>query len=346
MNALAYAQGFLPNSDGEPIIRFYAIAILLGALVALFLSSYRAHKDGYDWTFFGTIFLVAFPCGIIGARIWFVIAEWKNFAADPFPAVFEIWRGGLAIQGGAIGGVLAGALVAFFFRKGTPLLKCTDYAVPTILVAQAIGRWGNFFNQEVFGHAVTPQSWSFLPGFITYNMQNGNLQMGGQNGVLPSGSIAAPLFLVEGMLNVAFFILITKGLTSALGKRYKDGDSTFAYFIAYGLVRFLLEPMRNSQFIMGGVEDQKSTGMAVAFIAIGAVLIIINHVLRLLSDRHLFDKVPFLGDKVLPYLRKRATEVVEMEVSSSSSAKGDGFVDLDKIKALEKKEDDGREEKE
>lgn len=344
MNALAYSQGFLPNSHGEPIIRFYAIAILLGALVALFLSSYRAHKDGYDWTFFGTIFLVAFPCGIIGARIWFVIAEWKTFAADPFPAIFEIWRGGLAIQGGAIGGVLAGALVAFFFRKGTPLLKCTDYAVPTILVAQAIGRWGNFFNQEVFGHAVSPEAWSFLPGFITYNMQNGSLPMGGQNGVLLAGSIAAPLFLVEGMLNVAFFILITKGLTSALGKRYKDGDSTFAYFIAYGLVRFLLEPMRNSQFIMGGVEDQKSTGMAVAFIVIGVVLIVINHVLRLLNDRHLFDKVPVLGDKVLPYLRKRATEVVEMDVSSSSSSKEGEMVDLDKIKALGKKDEDEKKE--
>lgn len=344
MNTLAYWQGLFPDANGNPILRFYAIFILVGALIALFLSSYRAHKDGFDWTFFGSIFLVAFPCGIVGARIWYVIAQWQDFASHPFPDIFELWNGGLAIQGGAIGGVLAGALVAFFFRKGVPLLKCTDYAVPTILVAQAVGRWGNFFNQEVFGHAVTPQSWSFLPSFITYNMQNGSLPMGNSFVTLPEGSIAAPLFLIEGVLNVAFFVLITKGLTSLLGRRYRDGDSTFAYFIAYGLVRYVMEPMRNPHFIMGGVENQRSTNMALVFLVIGAVLIFLNHLLRYLDSRHLFDKVPFLGDKVLPYLKKRAGLVLEMEVSSTEATAEDEALDLDKIRALEKRDKD--EEKE
>lgn len=331
MSSLAYWEGLPPEN---PIVRFYAIAILLGAFLALFLSSYRAHKDGYDWSFFGTIFIVAFPCGIIGARIWYVIADWNP--AWNFWDIFAIWNGGLAIQGGAIGGVLAGALVAFFCRKGTPLLKCTDFAVPTILVAQAVGRWGNFFNQEVFGHTVTLEAWNFLPSFITNNMQNGSSAMGWTGVVIPEGSIAAPLFLVEGILNVAFFFLITYGLESLEGKHYKLGDSTFAYFIAYGFTRLILEPMRNAAFQMGVNNHadggaMASYGMAIAFIAVGAFLIFMNHLLRYLDNRkHVFDNIPYVN-KALVYLKRRAGEVEEVDVHKQEE------IDLS---ALERYKDD------
>src|SRR5574344_471156 len=87
-------------------VRFYAIFILVGALTALFLASYRAHKKGYPWETYDVVFITAFPAGIIGARIWYVIAEWNtkfgpNFSSDPF-AMFRTWDGGLAIQGGVI----------------------------------------------------------------------------------------------------------------------------------------------------------------------------------------------------------------------------------------------------
>ncbi len=335
MDMLAYWQG-IPKD--KPIIHFYAIFILVGALLALFLSSYRAHKKGFDWSFFLTIFVVAFPCGIIGARIWYVIASWSEFANDPV-SIFYIWKGGLAIQGGAIGGVLAGALVAFFRRKGTPLLQCTDFAVPTIIVAQAIGRWGNFFNQEVFGQAVLEDAWSFLPGFITNNMQNGGLPMLGGNGVtIPEGMIAAPLFLVEGVINIAFYFLMTTGLEAVEGKHYKNGDSTFAYFISYGIIRVILEPLRNAYFIMGGSEDPHSQAMAIAFIVLGVFLIFMNHLLRYLDNRkHLFDNVPFLHKAIL-YLKERAGDIQEVSVSSASASL-DGL-DMDRIKELSRKKDE------
>lgn len=335
MDTLAYWQG-IPKEN--PVLHFYAVFILVGALLALFLSSYRAHKKGFEWSFFLTIFVVAFPCGIIGARIWYVIASWPEFQDNPI-SMFYIWNGGLAIQGGAIVGVLAGGLVAFFRRKGTPLLQCTDFAVPTIIVAQAVGRWGNFFNQEVFGQVVSEEAWSFLPSFITNNMQNGNSPMLGGNGIIiPEGSIAAPLFLVEGVINIAFYFLMTTGLETLEGKHYKNGDSTFAYFISYGIIRFILEPLRNSRFIMGGTDDPHSQAMAIAFIVIGAVCIVLNHLLRYLDNSlHLFDRIPFLHKAIL-YLKERAGDVQEVAVS----AKGDSLdgLDMGRIRELSRKNDE------
>lgn len=282
MNILAYPNGF-PLNQPNPPFRFYAIFILLGGLTALFLSNYRAFKDGKDFNYFYTIFLIAFPSGIIGARIWYYIASYSaEFAKEPWYKIFYFWEGGLAIQGGAIGGVVIGILVAMLTKKDNPILRITDYCVPTILIAQAIGRWGNFFNQEVFGHAISTEAWSFLPSFITNNMQNGNSSM--LSGVLlPSNSIASPLFLIEGVMNIIFFFLITYGYQAVARKKYLDGDQTILYFVAYGIIRLCLEPLRNTQFIMGATASSlqkshyKSLIMAIVFISIGVILFILNH---------------------------------------------------------------------
>ena len=262
-----YPSGFLVF--GYPI-HFYAFFILAGALVALFLASYRAHKKGYAWDVFDTVFLCAFPAGIVGARIWYVIAEWsKDFGPywDTNPwKMFEIWNGGLAIQGGVIGGALVGILVVLFRRKGMNILEACDFCIPTILVAQAIGRWGNFFNAEVFGQYVSPDAWNFLPGFIMNNMPTSG------------GLVAAPLFFTEGIINIGGYFLITRGVETIFGKHYLHGDSTCAYFIWYGIVRAVLEPIRNPKYIMGNPNDMKSFGMALAFIIVGVLALIANHV--------------------------------------------------------------------
>ncbi len=311
INTLAYPNGLFPDSNGRVTITFYAICILGGALLALFLSNYHAHKDGYDWTFFDTIFLVAFPAGIIGARIWYVIATWPEtsgmtnffgYGSNWVWKPFAIWEGGLAIQGGAIAGVLAGMIFIKLRRKGTHILRAADFAVPTIIVAQAVGRWGNFFNQEVFGHAVSAEAWNFLPSFITSNMQNGGQVM--LSGVMiPKGSVAAPLFLIEGVINVMFYFLISYGLKALEGKHYEEGDTTFAYFIAYGIIRAVLEPLRNPAFIMGegsngtsaSRTDFKSYMMALAFVAIGLILIFLNHLVKNLSRKGKLDNVPIIS---------------------------------------------------
>ena len=338
MNFLTlYSDGGYPEGIpfDEPVVRFYALFILAGALLALVISNYRAYKEGYDATFFSMVFLVAFPCGIIGARIWFVIASWaQEFANAPFYHVFEIWEGGLAIQGGAIGGILAGVLFVFFARKGMPILKATDLAVPTILIAQAIGRWGNFFNSEVFGHAVSLEAWSFLPGFITNNMV-GDMSAGV---TIPSSGIAAPLFLIEGLINLMFYFVITDGIKAVEGKHYKDGDQSFCYFIAYGIVRLILEPLRNPAFIMGEENGDKSTYnsmiMAIVFIAVGVLLIVLNHLLRYLYDK----KIITLPASVEQYFASRKMVKTESKKQKTDSdMKDETAFDEETVKKLEEK---------
>jgi phosphatidylglycerol:prolipoprotein diacylglycerol transferase len=305
---LAYYNG-IPFD--KPVVRFYALCILGGALLALFLSNYRAHKDGYDWSFFDTVFLVAFPCGILGARIWYVIATWPEcsglttFFGQGSAWVwkpFAIWEGGLAIQGGALGGILAGLIYLRQRRKGTHALRALDFAVPTMLIAQAIGRWGNFFNQEVFGHSVSPEAWNFLPNWIVSNMQNGTDVMGETGVILPAGGIAVPMFLVEGVVNLLFCILIAYGLPAVEGKHYKEGDTTFSYFLVYGITRLVLEPLRNPAFIMGVTDstslaksNYRSFVMAIIFIALGLVFLFFNHFLRHLAAKGKLDHVPVIS---------------------------------------------------
>lgn len=248
-------------------IHFYAICILLGALLALFLAAYEGHKEGYSWDLFYTVFIIAFPLGIVGARIWYVIAEWRDFGWANFGKVFAIWDGGLAIQGGVILGMIAGYLVIKYRRRGMPVLQAIDFAVPGILVAQAIGRWGNFFNQEVYGALVLRETWNFLPSFILDQMHLAGTA---------STQIAVPLFLVESIINLVGYFAIAHLIKPLLGKNYRYGDCACLYFAFYGLVRAMLEPMRNPTFIMGS-KVQASFVMAIVFIGVGIIGLLINH---------------------------------------------------------------------
>lgn len=246
-------------------IYFYAFFILGGALVALFLSSFRAHEKGYPWSLFDTVFILALPLGIIGARMWYVIAEWEQFASNPME-IFAFRDGGLAIQGGALLGAASGIIFCLIRRKGMDVLEIADFAVPTILVAQAIGRWGNFFNQEVYGQTVSSSAW-WLPSFV-------------QNQMVIGGSYKAPLYFLEGVINLGGFILLGRVIPTLMGKNYKHGDVTFAYFVFYGIVRVVLEPVRDSQFNMGGEDNMRAVYMAIAYVGGGLLLILINHLIR------------------------------------------------------------------
>ena len=334
-----YPQG-IPFPDPSPVIRFYGIIIVLGAVLCLVVSDLRAHKDGYDYHFFDTVFMIAFPAGIIGARVWYVIASYEQeFAGRGLWNMINIRDGGLAIQGGAIFGVIAGCLVVLLRRKGTPLLKATDFAVPTILIGQAIGRWGNFFNQEVFGHNVLASNWDFLPSFITNNMNPLPDSSYMWSGVaIPEGSIAVPLFLIESLINILFYFILAHVLPTFMGKKYRNGDATFAYFIAYGFVRMCMEPLRNPAFIMGvesnptdGVYDlsrgsEKSLIMAFIFIGFGVVAILINHILCHLQDKG-----------VIKIKRQEAvvTKANFTNGGNSESSLSDTSLDFSKLKAKE-----------
>lgn len=265
-------------------IAYYALFILGGAIIAYLLSRYFTKKHGFDDTILEGTFYTAFPMGIIGARIWYVIAQWGEFSGNNFwtdltlfgntfkiPSMFAIWQGGLAIQGGAILGILTGILYVHHRKPNYNVLAIADFVVPNILIAQAIGRFGNFFNQEVYGKAGEPGGWAILGDWFVEQMTI-------------NGEFRQPLFLIEGIINILGFFIIMYGIRILLKKYLKPGYLMSSYIIWYGLVRAILEPLRDPMFQMGSSRGSMSSQiMAFAFIIGGIALIVGFYFL----DKHL-----------------------------------------------------------
>lgn len=276
-------------------IAWYAVFILVGAILAYKLSQYFLKKKGYDPNSLENLFYVAFPSGIVGARVWWIIAENR-----PLEDVYKIWQGGLAIQGGVIFGALVGIIFMVTRRKNIPLLLATDCIVPTILLAQAIGRWGNYFNQEVYGYCV--DKWDWLPSFFTDRLSiklltdgSGWETISGNYVYLCDGGasqMVLPLFLIESVVNVLGFFFIVydipklfKYLSNKTNGKVKivNGDLMGCYFVWYGIVRMIMEPLRNINFIMGTTDPNAQTQamtsvkMSIFYIIIGLLVIVLCH---------------------------------------------------------------------
>ena len=258
-------------SSATPTIAFYAICILIGALVAWFVAREKARDEGYDRSIFETIFYLAFPAGIIGARAWWVISEWNRDLAGrhTLADIFDFRGGGLAIQGGVLLGALVGIWFMLEFHREMKISKAIDLVIPGILLAQAIGRLGNFFNVEVYGALANPDDWWFLPKVIITHFQDAT-----------GGKFYIPLFLIEGLLNVVGYFIITYAIGKGLKKFLVTGDLAFSYLIWYGTVRISLEPLRDSAYKM-----PTSMYMSAAFIIAGVLCIIINHIINYLKNK-------------------------------------------------------------
>lgn len=232
-------------------IAWYAVIILTGALLAYAISIKFAKKCGYDEQILENFFLTMLPIAFIGARIWYVIFEWQRYASNPISALY-IWEGGLAIQGGLIAAVI---YAYFYFRRyGMNLLRVGDCIMPNVLLAQAIGRWGNFMNQEAYGQIVSKNSLSWLPDFISEKMKI-------------DGYYRQPMFLYESMGNLIGWFLITFIYRK---KGYKKrGDLVYAYFCWYGLVRFFVEIFRSDSLMLGSIKVAQL--ISIIFIVLGVL---------------------------------------------------------------------------
>ena len=267
-------------------IAWYAVMIFGGAFIAYFISKAMGKKRGIKSEVYTDLLTIAFPLGLLGARLWWVCSYlpdmWNNpsFLFDFTDSVWaplnflanaiSVWKGGLAVQGGVVLGVISGYI---YFRKKKPcssFLELLDTIAPNILIAQAIGRWGNFFNGEVFGACVEPSKLSWLPNFIV------NQQIYAEDIYeVCNGLAAQPLFLYEGLLNVLGFILITFVLRKFWTKNRCHGDLSALYFVWYGIVRICLEGFRHSSFIMEILGLPTSVWFSALFIIAGVTWIIL-----------------------------------------------------------------------
>lgn len=252
----------------EPVVAFYAIFILSGALLVLAISDHEFYKKYGRHGILENVFYIAFPAGIVGARLWYVIGEWENggYADNPMK-IFAFRDGGLAIMGGALLGIIVGVWFFVKFRKEYSITFAFDVIVPTILVAQAIGRWGNFTNQEVYGGVIGNMSnWFWVPEFVKRQMY-----------IL--GEYRQPFFLVESLLNLMGYFVIRFAVGRGLQKYRKPLDLGFLYIVWYGLVRFIMEPLRDPLFNMGN-SGKWSVYNALIFFVVGILLIVLNHVFK------------------------------------------------------------------
>ncbi|NLW15879.1 MAG: prolipoprotein diacylglyceryl transferase [Erysipelothrix sp.] len=241
---------------GPVTITWYALLIVIGAYAAYYISLQNLKKMGYttddaDGLFFGVLIF-----GILGARLWYVMFYDLSFYLQNPASILNITEGGLAIHGGIFAAVIYGYI--YISKKGYNFIHWLDAVLPNVLLSQAIGRWGNFMNQEAFGGIVSESHFRFLPNFIKETM-------------FINGAYRAPTFLYESILNLIGFLLITQVIKKS--KKLKRGDQSFFYLIFYGVIRFIIEGMRTDALPLnlGFIELRIAQVISVIFVIVGVM---------------------------------------------------------------------------
>lgn len=236
-------------------IRWYGIFIAMGMMVAIILANFTSKLKDLNYDELLNIAIISFPIAIIGARAYYVIFEFGQYK-DNLINVFNIREGGLAIHGGVIFGMTAAYLYTRYKKEN--LLEFADVAAPSIIIAQAIGRWGNFFNSEAHGGPVSQEFISKFPNFI-------------QNGMLIDGTYYHPTFLYESIWNVIIGLFLIYLLT----KTFKRGTVFFTYIGLYSVGRFFIEGLRTDSLMFGGIRVAQL--ISLAGVALWIIFLLVNN---------------------------------------------------------------------
>ncbi|MBT2738226.1 prolipoprotein diacylglyceryl transferase [Neobacillus sp. C211] len=262
LNPIAFTLG--PIS-----VHWYGIIIGSGLALALYLAIREGNLRGLDKDTFADLMLWAIPIAIISARIYYVIFEWDYYVKHPAD-IPQIWNGGIAIHGALIGSVLTAYV--FSKKRGLSFWKIADIAAPSIILGQAIGRWGNFMNQEAHGGEVTRTFLEnlHLPTFIIDQMYI-------------NGTYYHPTFLYESLWDFAgFFLLIFLRRVN-----FRRGELFLTYVIWYSIGRFFIEGLRTDSLMLGSLRMAQTISIA---LVIGALAILIYRRTKQISERRYLDQ--------------------------------------------------------
>lgn len=230
-------------------IYYYAIIMVSGILVATCLSGLMMKRRNISSDLLLILFIVCIPCAIVGARVYYCITD-----KVPLSEWINTRNGGMSILGGLIGGIGSGFIVCLI--KKVNFLRVADCVLPTIPLAQAIGRWGNFVNGEVYGQLVTNEALQWFPMAVKIGSE-----------------WHYALFFYESVINLVWFIVL---YTLAWKKAYKpNGLYSGAFVTFYGILRTIMEPLRDSEFILGGTDHMYSRITSIIMIAGGLAFIIV-----------------------------------------------------------------------
>ena len=223
-------------------IYWYAIIIITGIFIASYFAKKEFVRRGFDEDFIYDLLFVILPIGVIGARIYYVIFEWDYYGANP-SQILNFRAGGLAIHGGIIFGVIA--LLVYSKVKEIPFFDLTDVLTPSLILAQGIGRWGNFVNGEAHG-GPTDLPWA----------------------IIVDGIKVHPTFLYESVGDLLIFLFL-------INYRKNNPDKakiTSIYLMGYGILRFLVEGLRTDSLYLGSLRIAQVVSLI--FVLIGVILLI------------------------------------------------------------------------
>lgn len=235
------------------LVPWYSTLIITGICLALFIAGREEKRLGLPKDTVIDLALWVVPFGILGARLYYVVFSWDTFAHNPISALY-IWQGGLAIYGA----VLAGLLTVFIFarRRRLHLGTLTDLIAPGLALAQAIGRWGNYFNMEAYGAEITNPAWQFFPAAV----------------LIPSAAGATwhmATFFYESMWNLLVFAV----LMLLRKRKHHPGDLTLWYFLLYGAGRLVIEGLRtDSLYAGGGIRISQLLAMVMCLVVLAVFL--------------------------------------------------------------------------
>ena len=267
-------QAFI-NSPGETLlnlgflnIRWYGFLISISVLIGIFISKKLAKTRNVDPEYISEVLPSLIIFSIIGARAYYVIFEWRQYSGNNFFTSFEIfnnsiqipsflavWEGGIAIHGALIGGFLS--VFLFCKSKNIHLKTFLDVLIPSIILGQSIGRWGNFFNNEAFGLPTN------LPWKLFIPIQNRPIEF-------INYQFFHPTFLYESLWNfLIFIVLIITFNKQNKTKIVKPGFISCLYLVCYSFGRFWIEALRTDPLCIGGIAPFCYGGLRMAqFISI------------------------------------------------------------------------------
>jgi phosphatidylglycerol:prolipoprotein diacylglycerol transferase len=241
---------------GPISVYWYGVLIVAGAMLAAQIASNLSRRDGHDPEIAWNLLLVILIAGVLGGRIYHLISSWDYYRAH-LGEMFGLQMAGFGIFGSIFGGLIGLWLYAHYHKLR--FLEWADYIAPGLILAQAIGRWGNFFNQELYGYP-TDLPWGVyispehrLPGFEAYQRFH-------------------PTFLYESVLNfMGFLVLFYLARNWRKGRLY--GDIFFLYGIIYPVIRFFIEFERPDAWRLGGIPTAQWISLAM-LIFLGSMLFV------------------------------------------------------------------------
>jgi len=249
---------YTPPVDGFLIfgleIKFYGLIMAFAMLLGVLLACKLAKKKGIKSDDIFMLALIVLPCAVVGARLYYCFFYEYNYS---FLEIFNIKQGGLAIYGGVIGGVIGIVIFALIKKDWKIVFVLMDICAPCLILGQALGRWGNFFNQEAYGNIITNPNLQWFPFGVWIESENAWFQA---------------TFFYESLWNAIGFVI----LLFTYFKTEQTSTTTAVYLVWYGLGRTWIEGLRSDSLYIGTSGIRVSQLLSVLLIVVGLVVLTIN----------------------------------------------------------------------